>query len=1102
MNNDEEKIGCVKCLNPDYILLDGKCYAPIDNCKKYESYLNEKEEVKIRCSECNDKYEMNQFNRCNKKEIKINNCVKTNEDINNPKCLECQVGFDLFENQCIKKISLVNGEIEGCLNYETQYGYNYCKTCNSNYFYYMGNCIEKYKSIFLKSCERYSFENGLFECIDCQFYRGVRVSNHLLCNTDIFSNCQEIVNLGPDTRPKYSCNKCYSGTYALIEDENNVKLCIYGYSFDERCYEGKRNTSYYKDIYSCTKCREPFILSYNDYYERKICKDIYEEEKKSENKIEDYELDEGISSVNGICGNGYFTRNGKVCIKCDDINIGMPGCEGNCNFKINREYQLKCESNKCKIGYFEILPGQCELCNNTIPGCSKCEYVENTEKHYGIIEPIRKRELICIDNCEGDNIFKIGNNCLKCSEILIGCLECINDNDVIKCKKALTGYYIDKNGKSVKCVNNCLECKLEIEDNDYKVKCLKPSNSDYFINSKGELKYCDDYYEGIQNCETCTKKDGKLSCSICSTGFVEISGICYSCDEVLDNKGCLYCRKDIFDDSIKCNNCIDNMVLISNLGKCYPKNEEIENCLKANFISENENYFYNCSSCNSGYSLIKEAKNKTNCYDRNDIGEVKNYCSILISLKTRLNPIFSCQKCYPHYTNVINESQIQTCVYAENELQFCLKGESKQIFDEENNIYKTEYNCTECEEHYELEYNNSTKKTICKPIECLSMNCEVCKDNEVYICKECKIGYVFSKLNECIIKPEITPNIHFKDIYRFALNGNTKINGEDIFGPIYTIRGLTKEDIVEMHSFIVLSIFKLEEGLRNLDETKQFKSYCIYKNKIISSETILKLVDYECIVDSEYQDLTNYKLNQIIEGQYLDSSNLNSYDLENLVSQVQDLTKYDSSFLSSDLDKYIYFIIDDNNINNKFETNITGIFNFTIRGKTDKDSNKNIFGELKIREKNDIKAYCNVNASNKEDALLNCEINLKTILNNNSDEIITFEDDEIKSEQHNILFSGMNNIEILKFKMKAEIMPIEDIKEDEKEKETKKKKNTSLIIGLTIGFGIPIIGVLIFLIIFYYKKKRSKINQNENQKVSRFKEEGLPPQSERNNNLS
>ena len=185
-----------------------------------------------------------------------------------------------------------------------------------------------------------------------------------------------------------------------------------------------------------------------------------------------------------------------------------------------------------------------------------------------------------------------------------------------------------------------------------------------------------------------------------------------------------------------------------------------------------------------------------------------------------------------------------------------------------------------------------------------------------------------------------------------------------------------------------------------------------------------------------------------------------------------------------------------------YETNITGIFNFTIRGKTDKESNKNIFGELKIREKNDIKAYCNVNASNKEDALLNCEINLKTILNNNSDEIITFEDDEIKSEQHNILFSGMNNIEILKFKMKAEIMPIEDIKEDEKEKETKKKKNTSLIIGLTIGFGIPIIGVLIFLIIFYYKKKRSKINQNENQRVSRFKEEGHPPQSERNNNLS
>ena len=34
----------------------------------------------------------------------------------------------------------------------------------------------------------------------------------------------------------------------------------------------------------------------------------------------------------------------------------MEGCGGKCDFKINREYQLKCEYNKCKEGYFEIIP--------------------------------------------------------------------------------------------------------------------------------------------------------------------------------------------------------------------------------------------------------------------------------------------------------------------------------------------------------------------------------------------------------------------------------------------------------------------------------------------------------------------------------------------------------------------------------------------------------------------------------------------------------------------------------------------------------------------------------------------------------------------------
>ena len=1089
---DEEKIGCVKCLNPEYILLNGKCYAPIDNCKKYESYSNVNNEIKIRCKECIDKYELNQFYRCNKIKVKIPYCIKTNEDKENPKCLECEDGFDLAESKCIEKIESGNDEIDGCLKYESKYGYNYCTSCNNNYFLRMGNCIEKYKSNYFDNCQDYRFKNGIFECLFCGGSK-ITVSNLILCNADIFSRCDEIINLGPETRPIFSCNKCFYYDL-LVEDENGIKTCAQNNIFNERCIEGKKNTYYYNDIYTCTKCKEPYILSYSEFYERKICKDIYEEEKKSEFTIKDYESDKGTPTVNGKCDNGYFTRNGKVCIKCDDIDLGMPGCSGKCDFKINRECQLKCEANKCKEGYFEVLPGQCELCKNKINGCNKCEYVENNEKKYIMLEPIRKRELLCIDigECQGENIFKINNLCLKCSDIFNNCLECIKDNDIIKCKKAQIGYYIDMKGKVIKCPDNCSKCESVNENDKFKVKCLKESNSYYFVNNEGQLKKCDDYYDGIPNCSSCSYYNNILKCYFCEYGFKEVNGSCYSCEEILDNKGCKNCVDNYTDNSIYCNYCKDNYILISNLGKCIPKNDEIKYCSKANIISKNGDNFYNCTSCDDYYILAKDLKNRTNCYYKYGISESFDGCSVLINLNTKLNPVLSCEKCQYYYTIIIDENQIQTCKNADNDLQFCSKGMKITIFDEKNQNYKDVYNCTECMHNYELEYNNDTNKFKCKAIKCFAPNCKLCKENELYICKECKSGYVFSKFNDCIIKPKIIPNVYFKDIYRFALNGNNKINGEYIFGPIYTIRGLTKEDITEMHSFIILSIFKLENGVRNLEEKKQFKTYCKYKDKVVSSETILKLVDYECIVDSEYQYLSNYKLIEVDENQYSDSENLNAFDLENLVSKGQDLSKYQSSYDLSDLDKYIYFNIDDN-INYKFKTNSTDKFRFSIKGKTDKSISENIQGELKIHEKNDIKANCNVDIKNKDDATLNCEINLGTIINKNSDEVLTFEDDEILSEKNNVLFSGIKKIKIFKLKIIEEVSPFEENKKNEKD------NNSSLAIGLSIGLGVPILAVIIFFTIYFCKKKKGEIkNDNINSEVKIVKKGEATFQSERN----
>ena len=121
IENEGEKIGCIKCVESNYILLNGKCYSPIDNCKDYESYLDNNNEVKIRCKECNDKFELNKYYRCIKIKNFLPNCLKTNENIDNLECLECESGFDLIDNNCIEKTVSEDDKIEGCLNYETKY---------------------------------------------------------------------------------------------------------------------------------------------------------------------------------------------------------------------------------------------------------------------------------------------------------------------------------------------------------------------------------------------------------------------------------------------------------------------------------------------------------------------------------------------------------------------------------------------------------------------------------------------------------------------------------------------------------------------------------------------------------------------------------------------------------------------------------------------------------------------------------------------------------------------------------------------------------------------------------------------------------------------
>ena len=181
-------------------------------------------------------------------------------------------------------------------------------------------------------------------------------------------------------------------------------------------------------------------------------------------------------------------------------------------------------------------------------------------------------------------------------------------------------------------------------------------------------------------------------------------------------------------------------------------------------------------------------------------------------------------------------------------------------------------------------------------------------------------------------------------------------------------------------------------------------------------------------------------------------------------------------------------------MNKRFETNSTDVFSFSIKGKTDKVVYENIQGELQMNLNNDLKAKCEVDAKNKDDAALNCEINLENVDNTKTDIILTFGNDEILDEKYNVQFSGINNIEIFKFKVKIfeENYPIEE----------KDKENLGLSLGLSLGLGVPIIVVIVFFIIYCYKKKKGGIKiDNINTGVKIYKNEEAISQSERNRNL-
>lgn len=1050
-----EKIGCIKC-DINYILSEeeGKCFYNRDpeNCYENGFYYDQNNQKRYGCLSCDINYCLSENNKCIA--ISLEGCLKSKIYNNKENCLLCKDGYSLNEeNECDKIIpNSEEQKIEGCILYSYKYNNYGCIQCDSNYVTYGMYCIKIQDNQIMSKCKKYDFSNGIIYCSSCNeniyipnFYGKMEV-----CGNTYFGICNELINLGDRINPKYSCGKCH---YTNMTDENGIIKCI-EFEYNTKCLEGTISTNYYNDIYKCTKCEKNFILSYDDYYDTYICKDIFIDYiNPSIYDISFYESDNGIPTINGKCSDGYFTRNLNVCIKCDDETNGMPGCKGKCNFRINRKKKLKCEKDNCKENYFEIEPGICSLCSDILSGCKKCSYIENQETK--IVFPIRKRNLIC-NECLNDHLLKNGI-CYSCNQTIKNCnkcaiknneIECLEsnpgyyvnkdgktencktncnkcelisegENEILKCTEATYGYYLDNNGKIQKCENNCNKCEFINEEGEGtgKIKCLETIDG-YFINKYGKVKKCSDEIEGTIGCDLC-EYNNNYECLSCLEGYELINNICKSYKELynLDNCKSYYTVNSIY----YCYSCTNDYLYVSNLKKCLSKTEETEYCSQAISIKKDEDIIYNCTKCiNNNYINIKDSNGLFNCYHMNFVPKI-NSCLYYINKGTYNEPFFMCDQCKESYVATEYENGNSECNYIYGITSGCKKA---TYYYNHIGMYNG-FNCTECKYNRKLVYDNITKSMICKdyydyenpepiiypdleivdsteslssskvsdktdyikPIKCEIEFCKKCNEIDPNICMECKSGYVINKMGNCYKRPKEIPDVVFKDIFRYALNGNSDFNGDKLFEFEFYLRGITSNDISSKHSFILMTIFNSESSLRALQDSKIIKAYCIYMDNIESQQSILKYIDYKCYSDKVNEDLSNYKMVNIKEGIYEDKDNLKSFNLENLVQKINDITKAQSIYNEAELNKYITFIVDDNYkkiIISNYDNNLT------VYGITDKPLTENIIGKNSFFNVTDESFDFKIDAKNKNKASIIINTNTSKILEENKINSLTF----------------------------------------------------------------------------------------------------------------
>ena len=131
----------------------------------------------------------------------------------------------------------------------------------------------------------------------------------------------------------------------------------------------------------------------------------------------------------------------------------------------------------------------------------------------------------------------------------------------------------------------------------------------------------------------------------------------------------------------------------------------------------------------------------------------------------------------------------------------------------------------------------------------------------------------------------------------------------------------------------------------------------------------------------------------------------------------------------------------------------------------------NLKGFLTLSDTDNEKAKCEIDAKDKDNALMNCTADISKIILNKQNIILNFKEQEMKGDNNNIYFIGLNDIEIIN---------LGDEEKDNSNNESSKGTNIGLIVGLVVGLGVPIIASLAIVIIIIHKKKKLPSNDENN----------------------